>query len=180
MRMRWMVGTCLGLLLGVGVAWCTEPRVTQVSRSFEIGAGSGSIVLNDVLVGPGHRVVSKFSGKRAAKCLDGTADDDYCRQFLENGTGTAFIDCDTDRSWRLRTKIDGVSTQLTGNVDPTGAFMMSGHHALSGADLFLVGKAKLDKGTVLPKSLSGVLYFTSTTIEEFGSVKFKSLRQLAN
>ncbi len=179
MQKRWMMATFLVVAVATALAAPRGKGATAVGRAFEISAKSGYIVLNDVLVGPGQRIVSKFKAPQAAKCLDGTADDDYCRDYIENGTGTAFLFCDSDRAWRFRTAIGGSDTELTGNVDPTGEFIMSGRHALSGADLFFVGKAKLQKGTILPTKISGTLYFTSTSIEEFGQVKFKTVRMLS-
>jgi len=144
---------------------------------FKLAPSSGYVVLNDVIERPGHHAVSHFTGKRAAACLNGTAQDDYCRQYLENDpTGDAFVDYVSTSHWRFFTKImGGTATDLTGNVDPTGAFMMSGTHALSGAQLFMVGKVKFAKGTLNPQAISGTLYFTSTTIQEFGQVAFKSV-----
>ncbi|WP_150046008.1 MULTISPECIES: hypothetical protein [Methylomonas] len=150
---------------------------TAVNAQFTIKALSGYVVQNDVLVNPGVKPpVGKFNAKKAAHCIQATQDSDsFCDIYLDNNDqGVAYLYYDSNRSWRLKTHLDGAVTTLTGNVDPTGAFMMTGVHALSGAQIYAVGKAKLNKGSLTPKSLSGTLYFTSTDIEEFGVIKFRS------
>lgn len=175
MKTSWKL--CIAAAAGLAAAGVVS-RLNAVTTgpTFVVVPGSGFIVLNDVLVGPGHRVVSKFNGKRAGKCIDGSAADDYCRQYLDNNAdgGKAYISYDSASHWTLSTSLVGTTTELDGNVDPTGAFMMSGTHTLSGAHVFLVGKVKFAKGTTNPTALSGTAYFTSTTIQEFGQLKFKS------
>jgi len=175
MRRFWIGASAA--LVGAAVALLAAPSRAALGTFFKLSPSAGFIVLNDVIMSPGHHLVSRFNGKRASKCIDGTAEDAFCRQYIENdATGDAFIDYASNSYWRFATKSDGTYTDLTGNVDPTGQFMMAGTHALSGAHLFFVGKAKFAKGTTNPVSLSGTLYFTSPTIQEFGQTTFKSVK----
>ena len=59
------------------------------------------------------------------------------------------IDYESSSTWHFFTKVTGTGTDLKGNVDPTGAFMMAGTHTLSGARVFFVGKAVLDRKSVV-------------------------------
>jgi hypothetical protein len=139
--------------------------------------GSGSIV-HPHGVQPGLKPFKNtVKIAQISECIAGTAAGCSDGVTIEANPGDpqAYLFFDSLTSWRVATNSNGdEATTLTGLVDGKGGFMFSGTHALTGTAMLLSGKVVFEKGTLVPKKISGKLSAVAVDQEHYGTGSFKA------
>lgn len=87
---------------------------------------------------------------------------------------------DSVSEWRIATNPAGTDAlELSGLVDGKGGFHMAGTYAFPDAftvtSVYLTGKVTFEKGTLVPKKISGKLQAVSIDNNHYGSGSFKAV-----
>jgi hypothetical protein len=170
---------CLGVAAFLAMSLAPRPATAQVTFLIE---GSGKIAHHHNPA-PGAKpfktnvkqaqIISCILGNEPS-CLVGTPGPGGGMIETDAG-GQAYLIYVARNFWQLATNSAGTNaTDLNGFVAPDGSFMMYGQHAGSAATLFLTGKVKFQKGTLVPTEVSGKILAVAQTQEHVGSGKFKT------
>lgn len=159
----------------------TSPsRGADPTYVFELSI-SGKTWQTGVILNPGVKPpIGKVTNDILAKVLKGELDD-YASDFLDlDAGGRFFLYYDGKSTWRVATNSSGAMpiTTLEGQVANDGQFWMAADYDLPmiGPELscFATGKVKFQKGSFVPKSISGKLYLVGDEITTGANLKFKT------
>jgi hypothetical protein len=139
---------------------------------FEL-SGTGKIIHCDGPEVPGKApFVTTVNAAKVASAIMGN-EPSTSGQLETDAGGKSYIFFDSTTNWRLSVDPNGNNpTQLVGQTDGKGGFMMAGTHALSNTRFLLTGKVTFAKGTLNPTKITGKIMAVSSGTEHYGTGNF--------
>jgi len=187
MRKSWLVVAAL-VLLAVWSSRSPQPAGGGPSTVVFPLKVSGKSWQPQIVGVPGKKIGNaNVKEKNLRAVILGTLAD-FAADYLDlDPSGRFFLYYDDNLTWRVATNSSGDdTTTLNGQVSNDGVAWMFGTYTLPLAagdgDVFVFAKVKFEKGhpfaVYVPKSVKGVLYFSSTDINTGLVMKFKTEKPL--